>query len=398
MGLALSEAVTGTDLAGLRELNSLTVVRSLRGHPPATVSELAARTGLSRPSVDVMLQSLAADRWVTVIEPSGSVVGRPARRYQFNSTVGHVLGVDLGAHKVLALLADLDGSVMHSTRRQVNPQAPPRVRLIALDRAISDCVAEAGLSPSDLWQITIGVTGPVDATGRTALFSPLPGWTAVDPVAHFGAIYRCPIQVENDCKLAAVAERWRGIAQDANDIVYLLAGMRTGAGLIIDGALRRGYGGAAGEIGALRAVKWLSAPSHLERCPGVPRTVSADDKAAWVFNAARNGNAAALRAIRRYIRDLAVGAAALVLALDPQVVVLGGGFSRSADLIVDALRRELQHLCLRVPDVRASTLGDESVALGALRLGLDEVDHWLATQGLSSAGGPPTRSAPAASA
>ncbi|HEX2715192.1 MAG TPA: helix-turn-helix domain-containing protein, partial [Candidatus Acidoferrales bacterium] len=142
----MSEAATGTDLAGLRELNSLTVVRSLRGHPPATVSELAARTGLSRPSVDVMLQSLTADGWVTVIEPSGSVVGRPARRYQFNSAVGHVLGVDLGAHKVLALLADLDGNVMHSTRRHVNPQAPPRVRLTALDRAISDCVGEAGLS------------------------------------------------------------------------------------------------------------------------------------------------------------------------------------------------------------------------------------------------------------
>lgn len=393
----MSETVTGTDLAGLRELNSMTVVRAMRGQPPATVSELAARTGLSRPSVDVMVQSLAADGWVTVIEPSGSIVGRPARRYRFNSAAGHVLGVDVGAHKILALLADLDGNVVHSTRRQVKPDAPPTVRLTALDRAIADCVDEAGLPSSDLWQITVGVTGPVDASGRTALFSPLPGWTAVDAVAHLRGLYRCPIRVENDCKLAALAERWRGIARDANDIVYLLAGMRTGAGLIIDGALRRGYGGAAGEIGALRAVKWLTAPSHLENCPGVPPSVSADDKAAWVFNAARAGNAAALRAVRRYVRDLAIGAAALVLALDPQVVVLGGGFSRSADLIVDTLRHELEHLCLRVPDVRASTLGDESVALGAVRLGLDEVDRWLLSQGFSGVAGPPVRSAPVAS-
>ena len=374
---------TGTDLAGLRELNSLSVVRALRGSPPATITDLASRTGLSRPSVGIIVQDLTAGGWVTVIEPNGSVVGRPARRYEFNAGAGHVLGVDVGAHKILALVADLDGKVIQTTRRQVTPEADPDERLAALDQAIVDCLIQAKLAPSDLWQITVGVTGPVDASGRTTLFTPLPGWSEVDPVGHLRVRFSCPIRVENDCKLAAVAERWQGVAQDAADIVYLLAGMRTGAGLIIDGNVRRGYGGAAGEIGALPAMRWLNAPSHLENCPGVPHTISSDDKAAWVFQSARNGNSAALTAIRRYTRDLAVGTAALVLALDPQVVVLGGGFSRSADLILDPLRHELQRLCLRVPDVRASTLGDESVALGALRVGLDEIDRLLLSSGLS---------------
>jgi predicted NBD/HSP70 family sugar kinase len=376
---------TGTDLTRLRELNTLSVVRALRGSPPSTVTELAARTGLSRPSVDVIMQSLVGDGWATTIEPTGSsVVGRPARRYQFNATAGHVIGVDVGAHKILALVADLDGTVVHTVRRQVDPDADPQVRLTALDEAVADCLARARLAADDLWALTVGVTGPVDATGRTTLFTPLPGWSTVDPVAHLAARYPCPIHVENDCKLAAVAERWHGVAQDADDIVYLLAGMRTGAGLILDGTLRRGHGGAAGEIGALRAVRWLTAPSHLENCPGTPDTISPDDKAAWVFTAARDGNGDAQTAVRRYIRDLAVGAAALVLALDPQVVVLGGGFSRSADLILEPLHRELQRLCLRVPEVRASTLGDESVALGALRLSLDEVDQRLLSTGLSA--------------
>ena len=88
--------------------------------------------------------------------------------------------------------------------------------------------------------------------------------------------------------------------------------------------------------------------------------------------------------MRRYTKDLAVGTAALVLTLDPQVVVIGGGFSRSADLISDVLQRELERLCLRVPEIRASTLGDESVALGALRLALDEVDDRLFGTGLSA--------------
>ncbi|MFD0591687.1 ROK family protein [Catellatospora coxensis] len=224
----------------------------------------------------------------------------------------------------------------------------------------------------------------MDAAGRTSFFTPLPGWKSVDLAGHLGGRFSCPIVVENDCKLAALAERWKGAATDADDIVYLLGGMRNGAGLIIDGVLRRGFGGAAGEIGALKHVRWLNAPSHLQNCPGVPDTVSPDDAAAWVFNAARQGDKAARGAVNRYVKDLAVGAAALVLTLDPQVVVFGGGFSRSADLVLDPLRHELQRLCLRMPEVRASTLGADSVALGALKLSLNEVDTRLFSAGLSA--------------
>jgi predicted NBD/HSP70 family sugar kinase len=376
---------TGTDLTRLRELNSLSIVRALRGSPPSTVTELATRTGLSRPATDVMVQGLVADGWVAVVEPDGSsVVGRPARRYRFNAGTGHVLGVDVGAHKVLAMVADLDGTVVETARLPVAPDADPRARLAVVDAAIDETLAATGMRPEEIWAVTVGVTGPVDATGRTTLFTPLPGWASVNLAEHLAGRFPCPIQVENDCKLAAVAERWQGAARDADDIVYLLAGMRSGAGLIIDGTLRRGYGGAAGEIGALPAVRWLTAPSHLQNCPSLPAGVGPDDAAAWVFRAARSGDKAARTAVRRYTRDLAVGTAALVLALDPQVVVLGGGFSRSADLILDQLARELRRTCLRVPEIRASTLGDESVALGALRLALDEVDTRLLSAGLSA--------------
>ncbi|MGI5238471.1 ROK family protein [Dactylosporangium sp. CA-139066] len=377
--------IAGTDLSRLRELNSLTVVRALRDQPPATVTELAKLTGLSRPAVDVIAQGLVSGGWATIVEPGGSsVVGRPARRYRFRATAGHVIGVDVGVHKVLALMADLDGNVVQTARRSVAADADPSERLAALDEVLAACLRESGKAAADIWAVSVGVTGPVDASGKTTLFTPLPGWQTVDLAAHLSDRFTCPIVVENDCKLAALAERWRGAARDANDIVYLLAGMRNGAGLIIDGVLRRGFGGAAGEIGALKAVRWLAAPSHLQNCPGVPATVSPDDAAAWVFNAARDGNRDARTAVGRYVKDLAVGTAALVLALDPQIVVFGGGFSRSADLVLDPLRRELQKLCLRVPDVRASTLGADSVALGALRLALDEVDRRVFTLGLSA--------------
>lgn len=378
-------ATTGTDLSRMREMNQLSIVWALRGSPPSTVTELAGRAGLSRPAVDVLVQSLVTDGWAEVEEPgASSVVGRPARRFRFRADAGHVLGIDIGVHKILVVLSDLEGGLVRTVRRPADPEADPGTRLAAVDRVIDEVLGSAGMTPDDIWAVTAGVTGPVDARGRTSLFTPLPGWNEADPVAHLGARFACPIQVENDCKLAAVAERWKGVASDADDIVFLLAGLRTGAGLILDGTLRRGHGGAAGEIGALRAVRWLTAPAHLESCPGVPRSAAPGEAAAWVFQAARDGDRDARTAVRRYTRDLAVGVAALVLALDPQVVVYGGGFSRSSDVVLEPLRQELTKHCLRMPELRASTLGDESVALGGVRLALDEVDSRLLSDGLAA--------------
>jgi predicted NBD/HSP70 family sugar kinase len=384
--------VTGVDLPRLRELNSLTLIRALRDHPPSTVTELSQRTGLSRPAVELIAQNLVAGGWASVIEPgSSSAVGRPARRYRFRSTAGYVLGVDVGVRKVLALVADLNGQVLHSHRVAVPADAAPEARLAALDEAIHNCLAAATKKPQDLWAVTIGVSGPVDASGRTSLFTPIPGWEQVDLPTLLAERFSCPVIVENDCKLAALAERWQGAASDADDIIYLLAGIRTGAGLILDGVLRRGYGGSAGEIGALKQVRWMAALSHLENCPGVPASTSPDDAAAWVFDAARRGDRHAKTAVARYVRELAVGAAALILAIDPQVVIYGGGFSRSADLVLPPLTAELQRLCLRVPEVRASTLGADSVALGAIRLALNELDTRLFTTTLSSPAPPTSR-------
>ncbi|MFU0242889.1 ROK family protein, partial [Streptomyces scabiei] len=280
--------------------------------------------------------------------------------------------------------SDLEGNPVRTLRRPVGPEAPPAARLSEVDRVIDDVLRASGMTPDDVWAVTVGVTGPVDAAGRTSLSTPLPGWTEADPVAHLAARFSCPVRVENDCKLAAVAERWKGVAQDAADSVFRLAGLRTGAVLSLDGTRRRGPGGAAGEIGALKAVRWLTAPDHLRSCPGLPATAAPGEAAARVFQAARDGHRDARTAVRRYTRDLAVGVAALVLTLDPQVVVYGGGFSRSADVVLEPLRRELAKHCLRLPELRASTLGDESVALGAVRLALDEVDDRLLSDGLSA--------------
>ncbi|TQS46217.1 ROK family protein [Cryptosporangium phraense] len=213
-----------------------------------------------------------------------------------------------------------------------------------------------------LWAVGVASSGLVDPSGRVVLSVAIPEWTGVQLADHFGARFGVPALVDNDSRLAALAEQWLGVARYAADFVYLLAGLRTGLGLVLGGTVHRGFGGAAGEIGALPQAGWIRAQEHL-----------AGREPAALFAAARGGDRSALGAVRRYVRDLAVGTAALVLTLDPQMVVLGGGFSRSADVLLDPLRKELDKHCIRTPEVLASALGEESVALGAIKLAVDHV-------------------------
>ncbi|MEV8376120.1 ROK family protein [Kribbella sp. NPDC056861] len=368
----MTEEPSGGDLSRLRQLNAMTLMRALRDDKPLTLTELAKRTGLSRASTEDVARELIDRGWVAEVEPTAGGVGRPARRYRFRADAGRVLGVDIGGHTIRALVTDLDGEVLHSTSVPVTPEIGRRERLAALDKCVTAALSGAGVTPAQIWSTGVATTGLVDGTGRVMLSDSLTEWTGVDLAEHLRRLVPAPTRVENDSKLAALAESWRGVARYAKDVVFLLAGVRTGTGLIIDGKLHRGFGNAAGEIGALPAVGWLKAPDHLRAWSGDRDNF--EDEFEDVFQAARDGDRTAVKAIRRYTRDIAVGVSALVLTLDPELVVIGGGFSRSADVLVQPLRTELDRWCLRTPEIRISTFGDEGVVLGAVRLALEQVE------------------------
>lgn len=364
----MTDEPAGGDLSRLRQLNATAVLRVLRADQPLTLTELSRRTGLSRASTEDVARDLLGRGWVTEVAPAGGTVGRPARRYRFHAEAGRLLGVDIGGHKVLALVTDLEGEVLHQVRIAVSPELGRRERLAVLDKCVTTALAGAGVERGQIWSTGVATTGLVDGTGKVMLSDSLPEWTGVDLAAHLRRLVPGPIRVENDCKLAALAESWRGVARYAKDVVFLLAGLRTGAGLIIDGKLHRGFANWSGEIGALPAAGWLRAPDHLRSWLG------SGDEVERVFLAARDGEREAVRAVRGYVRDIAVGASALVLTLDPELVVIGGGFSRSADVLVEPLRRELDRWCLRTPEIRVSAFADLGVALGAVRLAHEQVE------------------------
>ncbi|MEU6390476.1 ROK family transcriptional regulator [Streptomyces sp. NPDC046939] len=373
--MTVHDRARGHDLAALRGLNTAVVLRALRRESPQTVSALAAGTGLSRPTVEALVEELSGQGWIaeTDAPAAGRAPGRPARRFRFRAEAGHVVGVDIGLRKLVLLLARLDGEVVARHREEFPAELPGAERIELLRSRLRRFVRDEGLGPDDVWAVGVGVPGMVDDTGRI-LSVVVPDWTDLDLARRLADDVPCRVLVENDVNLAVLAEHWRGAAVLADDVACVLVGRRISCGVMIDGKLHRGRRGGAGELGILPQLGLDEAGKTLvwggERRDGE----SGSDALA---RAVRAGDPAALDVLDRYLAGVAPGIAALVLALDPELLVLSGALAPVGPPLGPLLTEHLRPLTLHVPRIAVSTLGREGVALGAVRRALDAVETRL---------------------
>jgi predicted NBD/HSP70 family sugar kinase len=360
-------------------------LRSTR-EAPRTIAELAAATGLSRTAAEAVVLDLVELGWLAGDGQAGHPgAGRPARHYRLRAEAGTLLGVDVGPHNIVVTAADLQGEPLGTAYRAVPPAASPRSHLDAVLAAACQALETADRSLADVWVAAVGIPGIVhrgriEQVGRSAE-GPQP-----DLAERLRDLLGCPILLENDCNLAAVAEHWRGIAQDVDDMVFVHSGNRTSAGLLLAGRLYRGHAGGAGEIGALAQVGWADAAARLEALRDEGRVGSREE----AFALAEGGDEEAAAAVEAFSQGLAFGIAALALAVDPQLVVIGGGNVRAGETLLKPLRRYIdEYTYSRIPMVGVSSLGNQSVSLGAIRLALDAIDEFLEAAVTTAAGFPP---------
>lgn len=305
------------------------------------------------------------------------------------------LGFDIGGTKLALALGDAEGGIRARRRRPIEASGDPRRDADAMLADARELLTEAGVAADALRGIGIAVPGPVDSRrGRVERPPNLPGWDSVPLLEWFGQEFSAPLHLENDANAAALAE-WRfGAGRGARHMVYLSMSTGVGGGLVLDGRLYRGHGG-AGEIGHM-PVEWDGercgcgrrgcleayvggrcwAERLREQTPETSRVVQlagAREAIApeHVVAAAREGDEFACRELERWNHYLARGLVALSYALAPEVFVLGTiAAAAGAELCLDPLRREL---AARVwpslagaIEVRAAELADDGAYYAAL--------------------------------
>jgi glucokinase len=240
------------------------------------------------------------------------------------------IGLDVGATKTLGVALDTDGRVLAQERVTTVP-GPDGV--VATSARVVETLRQA-TADAPLGMVGLGVPGLVDAERgavRHAVNLGLDGdWFPIGTLLsdRLGV----PVAIENDVNVAALGAR---ILSDSDDLVYLSIGTGLAAGLVIDGVLRRGGRGAAGEIGHVPvdpAGAWCGCGQR-----GCLETVASGSAlaAAWpsegappaqaVFAAAEAGDPRAISVRDRFAAGVAEAVRLLALTVDPDTIVLGGG-------------------------------------------------------------------------
>lgn len=258
-----------------------------------------------------------------------------------------VAGLDVGGSKIHAVLVH-DGVVVADRRLPVRRGAEGVVAAAA--EAVEALCAQTPGAPAvrGLVGVGMGVPGIVDAEhGTVAHAVNLDVVTAAPVGPRLAARLGVPVRVENDLNVAALgASHLLGLG---GDLAYLALGTGMAAGLLLDGRLRRGHLGAAGEIGHV-PYRPDGAPCACGQhgCLEVHASGSALD-AAWtsrsgapapadLFLAAAEGDERARRLVEEFADAVATAVQILVLTVDVEHVVLGGGVSEVGEPLLDAVR------------------------------------------------------------
>lgn len=355
----------------LRNLNERTVLDAIRDGAPISRAEISRRSGISKPTVSLALQSLLEAQLVREATERPDGPGYGAVYFEPVPDAALVLGLDVGARFVRGAVCDLAGTVR--ARQDVElPVAAVPDAVTAIERLRSSLFAASGLDPDRVDGVVVGVPGVVESeSGVLRLAENVAGLEGRAFAAELQSALDLSVTLENDINLAALGEQWHGVAQGVDDFVFLSIGTGMGAGLVLHGELHRGRHGAAGEIDfALVGVDQRLDPSAPEIAQLASRFAARQADARAVFAAARNGDENAGAVVDEIARRIALHLAPIASVADVELVVLGGGIGANGDLLLDPIGRLLQEWLPFPPRLEVSTLGDAAVLTGALAVGL----------------------------
>ncbi|GHJ06371.1 transcriptional regulator [Micromonospora humidisoli] len=365
-----------------KEIKRLSVISTARQVRVLSRAELTELTGLSPATLTPLVRDLIAEGYLIERGPGTSRAGRPRAMLEFNPRAELVAAVSLEPSRISCEIADSDGAVVaHRT-----------VRLTG-DIVDTICRSVPELAGDGLPALRgVAIAAPGVISGGAVRLAPSVGQIEGRPIGE--SVQRTlgvPVVVDNDVNLMAAGEHAAGAGTDVADLLLLHVADGIGAGLVLDGQVRRGARGAAGEVGFLPLdpagrghdgigpfeARWSEnaiaermvalAPGRRPESPvrALVELAAADPRAAGYLDEL-------LHAWSRLI-------VSCVCVIDPGRVLLSGAAAELDDAAVGRLQDLVTAAAPSTTEVRRAVLGDRAVLHGAVSYALSAAAAGLPT-------------------
>lgn len=321
----------------MRQMNRSLVLNTIRLEGPISRAQIARESGLSAATVSGLVTELILEELVFEREEGDSSGGRRPVLLSLKPSGGFVIGIKLMEDHLIGALTNLEANVVTSTNVPFSGMNPEDV-ITVIKHAVDELLAENKLPQSKLLGVGVGLAGIVDQDTGLLRHSPIFGWQGVPFGKMVQDALSVPAFIDNDVNTVTLTEKWFGVAKDIDHFVTVTIGRGVGMGIVSNGRLYRGRGG-AGEFGHIvvepdgelcscgkrGCLETLVADPYLvvkaQQIPSLSNRVeSIDDLRAL----AEEGNAEARAVYRSAGESLGQSIANLINIFDPQMIILTG--------------------------------------------------------------------------
>lgn len=362
----------------LGEINRRIILDYVRKNGPVSRAELHRKLSMSAPTVSANVKKLLDAAFLLETGESNNSVGRKAMLLAFNEKRAYVAGIDIGRSQVRISIADLLGKVIVSLKEasdisNLNGQ---------MKRLIDTALAQAEISSAQLNYIVLGIPGIRDSQSGNAVLAPFADQLDLNALVNMLAKeYQAKVLVENSVNCGIIGEKWQGVAQGYENILYISYGIGIGAGVILNNELFRGAAGAAGEIGYMVSSRELLQESF-NTCGALEQEISGGVIQNIFKERGRESELADIlqgkskdefdnRLLERIVQTVGIVMINMTAMLNPQVIVIGGGFG---DLLAEhstpIWEEMLRHHVPYTPKILQSKLHSHANVLGAVAIAM----------------------------
>ncbi|MEP1535331.1 MAG: ROK family transcriptional regulator [Paracoccaceae bacterium] len=375
------------------------LLREIAQSGPIPRIDLSERTGISRATVTTITADLLRGGLIEEITPPKDIDarrGRPKVNLKISGGARLVAGIKVSDSSLSFVLMDFEGADLVALDCPLKPgRHKPEDLAEAIAEGLQSLALVANIETKDISGVGVALAGLIRADTGLVYWSPSLTQRNVNFVDVLTTRLNCPVFVDNDANLVAMAEAEFGHGRKHSDFIVVTIESGVGMGIVIGGQLYRGARGSGGEFGHTKVqlegalcrcgqrgcLEAYVADYALQREAASVGLVASDlitqDAVTKVLTAAKNNDALAKSVVDRAGRMFALGLANLVNIFDPELIILAGEQMQFdhlyAETVIEQMRKSIVDIDKPPPEVVVHKWGNAMWARGAAAFALDYI-------------------------